>query len=526
MSLSRRDLLESAGRATVGASLLSAAGCDPTDPAEEWPPFEGCDPTTTAWSWDGETGPEGLFAHGVASGDPLPGAVVLWTRLSPEGADPIEVLWEVSDAEGFGAVLASGVFTTGPERDFTVKVDATCLQPGQTYWYRFSALGRTSSVGRTRTAPWGPVERVTAAVCSCANKRAGWFHGYRALAERADLDVVFHLGDYIYEGGGSTTDARFIRPGHEIRSLADYRDRYASYREDPDLQAVHAVHPFVCSMDDHETANNSWSEGAGGHNDAEDGPWAERKAAAIQAWFEWLPVRESEPGRMHRRLLYGDLLDVAVLDTRMAGRDAEGEDIPDVYREDRQMLGEAQEAWVLDHIAQSPARWVVLSQGVVMARWSVASNDAGQALPLNKDSWDGFFWARQRLLEAVAAAEANLLVLTGDVHSSWANDLALDFDVYDQRDRVGAVGVEAVAPGITSGGGLGELADALIDVSPHIAWGDTERRGFVVLDATHDRVRAEWLLFDEGVIETPTYAAPSTAASYEARPGEPWWLPG
>lgn len=527
MSHSRREILGLAAKLGLvpAASAFGLSACpeDPGAPEAEWPPFQGCDPTTIDWSYTGEPGPADLFAHGVASGDPLPGGVILWTRVSPDADVAVEVLWEVSESPDFATILASGLVTTDGSRDWTVKFDVDCLRPATSYYYRFQALGRTSPVGRTKTAPWGPTAAVRFATCSCSNKRAGWFHAYRAIAERDDLDVVFHLGDYFYEGGGSTEGPRAIRPGYEVITLDGYRQRYASYRDDPDLQEVHRQHPLICSMDDHESANNAWSTGAGNHDPGE-GSWDDRKAAAKQAWFEWLPVREGVPGRMYRRLLYGDLLDFSILDTRLEGREPPGDDIDDVYREDRQMLGEAQEDWVIDGILDSVATWRVLAQGVVMSQWTIAEDDQGRALPVNKDQWDGYPAARQRIFEAVDATAGGFLVLTGDVHSSWAHDLSLDFGEYDRRDHRGAVGVEAVAPGVTSSFGQAGLAEALVDTLEHVVWGDGAHRGFVVLEATHEAVHADWWFFEDAVIEGPTYSPPSLGASWRSMVDEPGWV--
>ena len=240
-----------------------------------------------------------IFVHGVASGDPLPDALIIWTRVST-ATGPTEVLWEVS-ADDFATIAKSGSFTTDESRDYTVKVDVTGLTAGTAYRYRFTALGETSTVGRARTPPAGAMDAARFAVVSCSSYAHGYFHAYRAVAGE-ELDAVIHLGDYIYEyGDGEYGDVRTYQPPHEIISLADYRTRYGYYRKDPDLQAVHRQHPFIAVWDDHESANNAWAEGAENHTTGIEGSWADRKAAAARAYAEWMPIRENDgPQKIHR----------------------------------------------------------------------------------------------------------------------------------------------------------------------------------------------------------------------------------
>lgn len=272
------------------------------------------------------------FDHGVASGDPLADRVVLWTRVSPVEPAPqtIPVRWEVAADSAFDQVVAEGQTATDAARDFTVKVDAGGLAPGQRYHYRFSVAGDKSPVGRTRTLPSGPVDRVAFAVVSCSNYSHGLFTVYRAIAAREDIDAVLHLGDYLYEyppdvyvSEPAIAMGRVVVPDGELLTLADYRTRYALYRTDADLQAAHAAHPFIAVWDDHEVANDAWKGGAENHDDSE-GDFATRKAAAIRAYHEWLPIRETpdgDPGRLYRSFDFGDLASLIMLDTRLAGRD-------------------------------------------------------------------------------------------------------------------------------------------------------------------------------------------------------------
>lgn len=271
-----------------------------------------------------------VFTHGIASGDPLQDRVILWTRVVPPSASQrLTVNWEVATDESFNDIVSSGITYSSVITDFTVKVDATGLKAGQQYFYRFSTEGVTSTTGRTRTLPEGATNTYDMAVVSCSNYPQGYFHVYREVA-KADIDVVLHLGDYIYEYPEGTysneyatkTLGRNVAPKGEVIALEDYRMRYGLYRTDPDLQAVHAAHPFICVWDDHEIANDSWQAGAENHNDGE-GPYATRKAAALRAYHEWLPIRENSEGdqeRIYRSFEIGDLASLIMLDTRIVGR--------------------------------------------------------------------------------------------------------------------------------------------------------------------------------------------------------------
>ncbi|MCJ9427708.1 alkaline phosphatase D family protein [Kordiimonas sp. A6E486] len=271
------------------------------------------------------------FTHGIASGDPLADRVILWTRVLPGSGkqEAISVRWQVAHDTDFNKIISSGMTDTGPGRDYTVKVDAGGLKPGHTYYYRFSAGGVTSPVGRTRTLPKDGIERLKLAVISCSNYPQGYFNVYRELAGR-DVEAILHLGDYIYEypvGYYDNKEAvemgRHIQPKTELLKLEDYRMRYGLYRTDPDLQAAHAAHPFICVWDDHEVANDTWKNGAQNHNPGE-GDFAVRKAAAIKAYREWIPVRDNvpaEPEKIYRTFDYGGLASLIMLDTRLIARD-------------------------------------------------------------------------------------------------------------------------------------------------------------------------------------------------------------
>src|SRR5687768_3943139 len=317
-----------------------------------------------------------LFRHGVASGDPLQDRVILWTRLTPPAtrsaglgaealakAAPIEVTWRITSDERLTQVVARGTASAAPDRDFTVKVDAAGLLPGRVYHYAFEAGGQQSPIGRTKTLAADGVERLRLAAVSCSNYPSGYFNVYRCLANRQDLDLVLHLGDYIYEfangvfGDGSA--AGRVPLGGEAVTLADYRLRYATYRTDPDLQDAHRLHPFVVVWDDHEIADNTWSGGALNHQPRQ-GSWPTRLNAAYRAYLEWLPIREA-PGRaiqLYRSFRAGNLADIVMLDTRGL-RDQQlltNRNDPRLTNARRSLLGAKQEAWLFDQLRASKTR--------------------------------------------------------------------------------------------------------------------------------------------------------------------------
>jgi len=479
------------------------------------------------------------FEHGVASGDPLDDRVILWTRVRPPAdAGPVEVSWWVATDLAGQAIVASGVATASATRDWTVKVDAAGLAAGTSYYYGFEALGAPSLVGRTRTAPDGAVDRLRFAVASCSNYQGGFFNAYARIAERDDLDAVLHLGDYIYEygngpdrygpGDGELAAPRDHEPDVEMVTLADYRARHALYKRDPDLRRVHQLHPFVVTWDDHESANNSRRDSAENHGDDDYGPegeWLLRKAASRQAYEEWMPIRTEDPSRIYRALAYGDLCDIIVLDTRLEGRDDElgmlgatiisGAEIDDPARE---LISPEQRAFLLDRLSSSPARWHVIAQQVILGQWNGGGvpsldlpdtpqfklRDGGNAL--NPDQWDGYTAERARLFDHLVTNDiGNVVVLTGDVHTSWALDLTPDpYDptIYVPPTGEGALGVEFVTPNVTSANfeGLGPAVAALeagtLADNPHVKWVDFASHGYFVLDVTPERVQADWFAVD------------------------------
>jgi alkaline phosphatase D len=477
-----------------------------------------------------------VFRHGVASGDPLTDRVILWTRVTPPAGDagPIDVEWMIARDPRMGRVIGRGASRTSAARDFTVKIDATGLDPATTYYYRFAARREQSPTGRTRTQPASDASRLRLGLTSCANLPFGFFNVYGRIAERADLDAVLHLGDYIYEyananygnrpGTGDGTElGRIPTPNRELLRLDDYRARYAQYREDPDLQEVHRQHPFIVIWDDHEFANNSWSGGAQNHN-AGEGSWAVRRGAAEQAWREWMPVRvTTEDVRAFRQFTFGGLADLFLLDTRITGREqqAVAKDIAAIERSSRQLLGVAQEKWLfagLRDSARAKRPWQILGQQVMFAPQTPAGQQGGTV-----DSWDGYRAARTRVFDAAASVGApHLLVFTGDAHSSWAYDLARDpFDPakYNPQTGRGAIGTEITSPAVTSPGGItAERVATLLKTRPHLKFLEAGHRGYVVVDLTRERMQADWW-FVPSVLERNT--AETRARSLATEAGAP-----
>jgi alkaline phosphatase D len=446
-----------------------------------------------------------LFRHGVASGDPLSDRVILWTRVTPlatrSATGPIEVTWVVAADERLAQIVARGTASATPARDFTVKVDATGLQPGRPYFYAFEAGGQRSPVGRTKTLPADGVDRVRLAVLSCSNYPAGYFNVYRCVANRSDLDVVIHVGDYIYEfangvyGDGSAS-GRVPLPGGEAATLADYRLRYATYRSDADLQEAHRLHPFVVVWDDHEIANDAWSGGAANHVRAQ-GAWPTRLGAAYRAYLEWLPVRDA-PGRdiqLYRSFRIGDMADLVMLDTRgLRDRQPGARDRATMNDPRRTLLGAAQEAWLFEELRVSRARgssWRLLGQQVLFSPVSPSG-------PFSVDMWDGYPVARRRVLDFLAREKiTDLAILTGDLHSSWALDVPADPWAAATSPAARSLAVELVTPAISSppfntDPALRARAATFPRLAPHLKYLEGDSNGYVLLDLTRQRLQADW----------------------------------
>ncbi|WP_435744512.1 alkaline phosphatase D family protein [Nocardioides sp. SYSU DS0663] len=485
-----------------------------------------------------------VFQHGVASGDPLPHAVLIWTRVTPtrsakpgSGKGPrAEVRWEVARDRRFRKVVRRGRFVTSASRDHTVKLDVTGLAPESWYYYRFSYGGQRSRVGRTRTAPAPEAtpDHLRFGVVSCSNWQAGYFSAYRHLAARDDLHAVLHLGDYLYEypageyGAGSDQIVRRHQPAGEIVTLADYRQRHAQYKTDPDLQDLHAKAPFVTIWDDHETTNDSWRDGAENHTPGSgpggEGGWPRRRARAHRAYDEWMPVRLDgtarlgDGTRLYRRLTFGRLAELSMLDLRTY-RDEQvlvpGVD-PAVSDPDRTITGRQQMDWLKKSLARDRAQWKLVGTSVMITPVTFAAlpNDLigpisdvtgllpRDGLPYNVDQWDGYTDDRRELFTHIRdRGIKDTVFLTGDIHSGWACDLPYDRGAYPLASET--AGVEFVCTSVTSNnlkdiiGAPPRTASLAVEgairtANPHIKYLDFDSHGYSVLDVTPARAQMDW----------------------------------
>ncbi|MDZ4690434.1 alkaline phosphatase D family protein [Terricaulis sp.] len=574
------------GVVIAGASGAAAACAQ----SVETPPYEGAV----------------AFNHGVASGDPKQDRVVIWTRVSPEQSGDVPVRWIVARNRELTDIVKTGVIAATSARDYTVKADVSGLRPGAPYFYGFRAGAAVSPIGATRTMPRGATDIARVAVVSCSSYSHGFFNAYESLSRRDDIDLVVHLGDYIYEYGlagyGSEVAIQLGRvpaPEVECLSLADYRARHAQYKTEAELQAAHAMAPWVVVWDDHEVANNLFSTGAENHNEGE-GQFASRRQAALQAYYEWMPIREPAPGRafeaINRSFDYGDLFSLIMLETRLLARTeqldyakelplktqrwnftsptaavalrdhepdtATMQRLPAIYEEvgqelrpvldwrragpmlqglpgtalpagfflapdvdainvllaapERQLLGAVQEQWLAEELLRSKrsgATWQIIGNQILMAPVDAPDLSRTPApvaaaierllpgvtqllkltrfpLPLNTDAWDGYPESRSRVLANIRAAGGNAIVVTGDTHTSWANEI---------NDAQGRVAVEFGATSITSPSDAEIFAPAGIDFgagviarNPHVKFSSGLKRGYLVLTLSKEQALAEF----------------------------------
>jgi alkaline phosphatase D len=461
------------------------------------------------------------FAHGVASGDPLQDRVIIWTRVTTDEPS-VEVSWRVTRDPALTDVVAEGVAVAAAAHDHTVHVDVGGLEPGTAYHYGFEHGGERSTVGRTRTLPGDDVERIRFAMCSCAKFNAGFFNAYTRMAARDDLAFVLHLGDYIYEASNTppasqTPGADIGRPFdplHECMTLADYRRRYAQYRSDPDVQAVHAALPFVPMVDDHEFADGAWRGGAQEHVDERDGPWEVRKAAAWQVHWEWLPARlpdPSDPSRVFRSIRLGALADLFLVDIR--SRRDQPVAPPAMLDPGRTLLGDEQRDWLLGALDRSGGPWRLVANPSVMCQTSTVVlpeevrvafhklkllDDAGTGPDF--DQWDGYPVERALVLGHLRERGIDdVVVLSGDIHVS----MAAEVHVNGLDDGSEPVAVEFVTASLTSQNlddklGYAPRTTSLVaerlacEVLPHLQWCDFDSHGYMVIDVNEERVRGEW----------------------------------
>jgi alkaline phosphatase D len=473
---------------------------------------------TRSAAWMGGQSPRftsSVFTLGVASGDPSPDGVVLWTRLATDPTagggmppTPVDVQWEISRDDRFSTIVRRGVATASADWAHSVHVEVDGLDADRWYWYRFRVGDEHSLVGRTRTLPrsGAAVDRLRFAFASCQHYEMGYFTAYRHMAAE-DLSLVFHLGDYIYEGAATSGRVR-QHVGPEIMTLDDYRNRHAQYRTDPDLQAAHAAFPFIVTWDDHEVDNNY----AAMHHERGDpiDAFERRRAAGYQAYYEHMPLRTTSLPRraslqLYRGFTYGSLASFHVLDTRQFRTDqpcGDGSKAPcaAVFDEKATLLGPEQERWLFERFNGSRTRWNVLPQQVMIAP---VDREEGAGERLSMDQWSGYQAARTRLLQVLARRRlANPVVLTGDIHSNWVNDLKVDF--LDPKSPV--VATELVGTSIASGGDGVDVPPGLSSIlaeNPFVKFYN-EQRGYVVCDVTSKSLQADYRVLD-----------------YVSRPGSP-----
>ena len=437
------------------------------------------------------------FYHGVASGDPLADRVIIWTRLTPDvDTLPYDVNWEVATDVEMNNVVQSGIFTTDASRDFTVKLDVTDLQDNTWYYYRFEYDGSHSLTGRTRTAPAGSIDAARFAIVSCSDYAEGYFHAYHKITERNDIDAVIHLGDYIYENGSAGDVGWPHDPPNRTVALSDYRQRYSQYRLDNDLRCVHQMYPFIHVWDDHEIANNAWIGGAEAHDTNNDGLWEVRKRMAVQAFFEWVPIRMPDPVdtfRIYRKIEWGNLLDLMMIDSRLIGRDLQDENA--ATDTSRYMLGRQQLNWLSQELKNSTTTWRLIGQQVLMAPID-ASFLQSVVDPFLADTWDGYKAERERIYDTILNYGIdNVVVLTGDIHTAWANNL--------ESDDGDSVAVEFIVSSVTKQNAavlnqLAGLGTGLVQsLNPHIKYLDLASHGYYVLDVNQNRTQADFVIVDD-----------------------------
>jgi len=446
------------------------------------------------------------FSLGVASGDPLPDGVVLWTRLAPRplepgggmGTEPVEVSWQIADDEAMTRVVQQGTATANAAWAHSVHIEVEGLRPDRWYWYRFKAGGEVSPIGRTRTMPPAGAAggRLRFAFASCQKYEVGYYTAYEHMA-REDLDLVVHLGDYIYEKGDDDTAVRRHNTP-EIFTLDDYRARYAVYKSDPALQAAHAMAPWIVTWDDHEVSNNYANSIPEFPEKISTEAFMRRRAAGYQAYFEHMPLRRSAlpsgPDMLlYRRLEFGRLASFHVLDTRQYRTDQPQGDgtkpvSPVLMDPHGTLMGDRQRAWLFDGLTHSSATWNVLAQQIMMARVDTA---AGPEVAVSMDKWSGYEFERRRLLRHFHDRKiANPVVIAGDIHCNWANELIADFDDLDAQ----SVATEFVGTSITSTGDGGEKKAKLEGVlaeNPFVKFFNNER-GYVRCEVTPQAWRADY----------------------------------
>lgn len=516
----------------------------------------------------------GLFTHGIASGDPLSNGIILWTRLTPENPmkGSIPVIWEMDKDPDFNSLAQSGTFTTNAARDWTVKVDVTDLDAGENYYYRFRIGDEISPTGKTKTLADGSLDSARFAVVSCANWQHGYFNAYDHIARQDHFDAFIHLGDYYYEyaaddylDAAAANTGRLHEPRHEIISLEDYRLRHAQYRTDFGLQGVTAKMPMIAIWDDHETSNDSWKGGAENHQDGE-GAWEDRRQAALRAYYEWMPIREPRPGRVRSDIFrsydYGDLLTLLTVETRLTARadpiiienhfaDIKAKNSAEDFQKNvlrdpsREMFGPTQSDFIIDTLKKSKDEgkaWRLMANQVIMGRlltpdltphvteeamvnieaeWASIRDFVGLSaynLPVYPDSWDGYPIARENFYARLIEEDIrDLLVITGDAHEFWVNDLT--------SEAGEKVGLELVTTSVSSKTMVAYLGEATADYNllltqsnPDALYYNALHNGYIDLTLGQSKGRVKMVGIST-VIDT-AYEAFTVAEFTIQRPGD------
>ena len=490
------------------------------------------------------------FYHGVASGDPLTDRIIIWTRITPDSGNftPKTVTWQVSTDTAFSSIVKTGTATTDINKDYTIKVDVTGLQAGTTYYYVFRYNGVHSLTGRMKTAS-SANNHLRFAVVSCNNYEAGYFNGFKKIAQRNDLDAIIHLGDYIYEYEpkkyGDSLNKRFVEPKNEIVSEGDYRTRYSVYRLDADLRYAHQQHTFISIWDDHESSNDSYKDGAENHQ-TNEGNWETRKNISKKVYFEWMPIRDAASNAIYRKISYGTSLDLIMLDTRLEARSKPPVNFDDADMPARTILGTTQYNWLMNNLATSTAKWKVIGNQIIFSDLNVgfgAVDSLGKSAITNIkairavenlfiDNWESYPTERNSIMDSLQKKGVkNTIFITGDSHASWgfdlnkkpvvypnpaAGNLPTPSATYTPSTGAGSVGVEFGTPSISSANfdeAIGAAATAqfegiinnpipvgppfgTVTYNPHLKYVDLDRHGYFILDLKDDAAQADYYYVD------------------------------
>lgn len=463
------------------------------------------------------------FYHGVASGDPLKDRVIIWTRVTTDQPS-VQVKWRMAKDSAMQSVIAQGLTTTDASRDYTVKMDVTGLEPDTYYYYEFEALGRYSQRGRTKTLPDGFVGNFRIAVVNCSNYSFGYFNAYDAITRRNDVDLVIHLGDYIYEDGlrrgvsAIDTIKRRTFPEYDAFDLVSYRQRYAWYRLDPSLRNLHQQFPMVVIWDDHEFANDAFADTSAYHNPATQGSWAVRKENAIKVYKEWIPMREdtSRTNIINFTQKIGNLADIIYTEDRIEKKDVNSSqqgldlitNIDNLQYDtpDKPMHGARQMEWITNQLKNSTSTWKVLANQVVFSPFVYKQTILGLSFPWHSAAgWDIYPLERKKILDTINANNIkNLVVLSGDIHIAMAFDIPGGVTPYNPSTGEGSVGVEFVGDNVVNGGLFGGMQNYMYTNNQHLKYVNPNSNGYFVVDLTPTSACADYWQTDISGLLSPS----------------------